>query len=136
VLDWRLTELDVRSVAGLVRALGAETRRLNLGEVEPAPWLAGSFRHWQTDPLVSTHLIGGYHHMGTTRMSSDPRQGVMDARARVHGMSNLHAAGSSLFTTSGWANPTLTIAALSLRITDDILRVPRCRRRREARPGK
>lgn len=121
VLDWRLTELDVRSVAGLVRALDAEARRLGLGEVEPAPWLAESSRHWQTDPLVSTHPIGGYHHMGTTRMSSDPRRGVTDARARVHGISNLYVAGSSLFTTSGWANPTLTIAALSLRIADDIL---------------
>ncbi|MFC7553911.1 GMC oxidoreductase [Pseudoroseomonas wenyumeiae] len=54
-------------------------------------------------------------------MSSDPRRGVTDARARVHGISNLYVAGSSLFPTSGWANPTLTIAALSLRIADDIL---------------
>jgi choline dehydrogenase-like flavoprotein len=121
VLDWRLTELDVRSVAGLVRALDAEARRLGLGEVDPAPWLTESSHQWQTDPLVSTHPIGGYHHMGTTRMSSDPRRGVTDARARVHGISNLYVAGSSLFTTSGWANPTLTIAALSLRIADDIL---------------
>ena len=127
VLDWRMTELDVRSVEGLVRALGAEARRLGLGEVDPAPWLTESPRQWQTDPLVSTHPIGGYHHMGTTRMSSDPRRGVTDARARVHGIANLYVAGSSLFPTSGWANPTLTIAALSLRIADDILasaRVP------------
>jgi choline dehydrogenase-like flavoprotein len=121
VLDWRLTELDVRSVEGLVRALGAEARRLGLGEVDPAPWLSESPRQWRTDPLVSTHPIGGYHHMGTTRMSSDPRRGVTDAHARVHGIGNLYVAGSSLFPTSGWANPTLTIAALSLRIADDIL---------------
>jgi choline dehydrogenase-like flavoprotein len=121
VLDWRMGELDVRSVEGLVRALGAEARRLGLGEVESAEWLSDPSRRWQTDPLVSTHPIGGYHHMGTTRMSSDPRRGVTDARARVHGVANLYVAGSSLFPTSGWANPTLAIAALSLRIAEDIL---------------
>lgn len=121
VLDWRMSELDVRSVEGLVRALGTEARRLGLGEVDPAEWLSDPSRRWQTDPLVSTHPIGGYHHMGTTRMSSDPRQGVTDARARVHGVANLYVAGSSLFPTSGWANPTLTIAALSLRIADNIV---------------
>jgi choline dehydrogenase-like flavoprotein len=121
VLDWRMSELDVRSVERMVRALGTEARRLGLGEVDPAEWLSDPSRRWRTDPLVSTHPIGGYHHMGTTRMSSDPRQDVTDARARVHGVANLYVTGSSLFPTSGWANPTLTIAALSLRIADDVL---------------
>jgi choline dehydrogenase-like flavoprotein len=120
-LDWRLSALDVDSVAGLVQALDSEARRLNLGAVEAADWLTHPARRWKTDPLVSIHPIGGYHHMGTTRMSSDPRHGVTDARARVHGIDNLYVAGSSLFSTSGWANPTLTIAALSLRIADDIV---------------
>ena len=60
--------------------------------------------------------------MGTTRMADDPRHGVTDAAGRVHGLANLHIAGSSLFPTSGWANPTLTIAALALRTADAILR--------------
>jgi len=70
--------------------------------------------------LVSAHPIGGYHHMGTTRMASDPRRGVTDAEARVHGIGNLWVAGSSLFPTSGWANPTLTIVALALRTADHV----------------
>ena len=122
VLDWRLSALDVSSVEGLVRALAEESHRLELGEVDMEPWLQDPGRHWQTDPLVSAHPIGGYHHIGTTRMSHDPRQGVTDADARVHGIGNLYIAGSSLFPTGGWANPTLTIAALSLRIADHILR--------------
>lgn len=120
-LDWRLSPLDVESVAGLVRALGAEMERLGYGRVEMEDWLRDESRQWKTDPLVSTHPIGGYHHIGTTRMSADQRHGVTDARARVHGIGNLYVAGSSLFSTSGWANPTLTIAALSLRIADTIL---------------
>ena len=53
--------------------------------------------------------------MGTTRMSDDVRQGVTDSYGRVHGIANLYVAGSSLFPTSGWANPTLTIVALAIR---------------------
>ena len=119
-LDWRLGELDVRSVETLVRTLGSELERLGLGKVEPAAWLSDPAGGWRTDPLISAHPIGGYHHIGTTRMSADPRHGVTDARARVHGLPNLYVAGSSLFPTGGWANPTLTIVALALRAAADI----------------
>lgn len=121
-LDWRMSAIDTDSVAGLVAALGRETERLGLGRVEAAPWLSDASRAWRTDPLISAHPIGGYHHMGTTRMADSPREGVTDATGRVHGLANLHVAGSSLFPTSGWANPTLTILALALRTADFIAR--------------
>jgi len=117
-LDWRTSALDKDSVAGLVAALGAETKRLGIGTVEMASWLKEPFSGWKTDPLISTHPIGGYHHMGTTRMSASPSEGVTDHLGQVHGVANLYVAGSSLFPTSGWANPTLTIAALALRTAD------------------
>lgn len=117
-LDWRTSRLDVDSVRGLVETLGEEMRRLGLGRVEPAAWLADPDALWRSDPLISSHPFGGYHHMGTTRMSQSPRQGVTDAEGRVHGVPNLYVAGSSLFPTSGWANPTLTIVALALRTAD------------------
>ena len=58
--------------------------------------------------------------MGTTRMHADPRQGVVDADCRVHGVANLFVAGSSVFPTGGSANPTLTIIALALRLADHL----------------
>jgi len=119
-LDWRLSAADVDSVAGLVSALDRESRRLGLGVVEPAGWLSNSEKRWVSDDLISAHPIGGFHHMGTTRMASDPRRGVTDGWGRVHGLPNLHIAGSSLFPTGGWANPTLTILALALRTADRI----------------
>lgn len=119
-LDWRLSSLEVHSVAVLVETLRNELGRLGLGRVEPASWLHDPEGGWRTDPLISAHPIGGYHHMGTTRMASDPRRGVTDAETRVHGLGNLYVAGSSLFPTSGWANPTLTIAALALRTADEV----------------
>lgn len=119
-LDWRLSPIDVHSVAVLVETLRDELRRLGLGRVEPSEWLSDPAGGWRTDPLISAHPIGGYHHMGTTRMASDPRRGVTDGDTRVHGLGNLFVAGSSLFPTSGWANPTLTIVALALRTADKI----------------
>jgi len=55
-------------------------------------------------------------------MAASPRQGVVDADCRVHGMGNLFIAGSSVFPTGGWANPTLTILALTLRLGDRLKR--------------
>ncbi|WP_031556365.1 FAD-dependent oxidoreductase [Parvularcula oceani] len=119
-LDWRMSPIDRDSVAALVRGLGAELGRLGTGRVEPAAWLSEEDAGWQTDPLISAHPIGGYHHMGTTRMSASPREGVVDADSRVHGIGNLYVAGSSVFPTSGWANPTLTIVALALRAAEHL----------------
>ena len=119
-LDWHLSEIDKRSVSVLVDALGKELARLGRGTVERAAWLDEDEHLWLTDPLISSHPIGGFHHIGTTRMSDDPKRGVTAHDGRVHGMDNLYVAGSSIFPTSGWANPTLTIAALALRTADHI----------------
>ena len=60
------------------------------------------------------------HHMGTTRMSTEAQQGVVDAHCRVHGIKNLYIAGSSVFPTCGFANPTLTLVALAIRLADHL----------------
>lgn len=102
VLDWRLGDEITRSVLRLERILDGVLRRRGLGRVEPGE---GEPRY--TDAS---------HHMGTTRMSADPRHGVVDTDCRVHGLDNLFIAGSSVFPSAGHANPTLTIVALALRL--------------------
>ncbi|PSQ18038.1 GMC family oxidoreductase [Halobacteriales archaeon QS_8_69_26] len=61
-----------------------------------------------------------FHHMGTTRMGADPATSVVNARCRTHDLANLWISGSSVFPTGGAMNPTLTIAALALRIADHV----------------
>lgn len=119
-LNWQLSELDKRSALELALAVGREFRRLKLGHLQTAPWLEDATASWPVDPTVGNHPIGGYHHMGTTRMSASPTTGVVDSNCTVHGYANLHIAGSSVFTTSGWANPTLTLLALTHRLADHI----------------
>jgi choline dehydrogenase-like flavoprotein len=111
-LDWRLSEQDLRTIERGHELLGQELGRAGLGRLFfPG---AESGRAWVRD------VFGGNHHMGTTRMHPEPRRGVVDASCRVHSLSNLYVAGSSVFPTSGYANPTLTIVALALRLADHV----------------
>lgn len=53
-------------------------------------------------------------------MSDDPKRGVVDSNCRVHSVKNLYVAGSSVFPTGGYANPTFAIVALALRLADHL----------------
>lgn len=66
------------------------------------------------------HMGFGGHHAGTCRMGGNPDKSVVDRNLRCHDVNNLYIAGSSVFTTLGATNPTLTIAALSLRLGDHL----------------
>jgi choline dehydrogenase-like flavoprotein len=65
-------------------------------------------------------LTAGRHHSGTTRMHEDPKKGVVDPNSTIHGIENLYVTGSSVFPTSGYANLTLTVIALALRLAGQI----------------
>lgn len=107
-LDWRLTDADRHSVYRTLEILATTLGRQGLGRLRIA-----FERHGTTWP---DDLVGGYHTMGTTRMSDDPRTGVVDRHCRIHGLSNLYVAGSSVFATAGSGTPTLTLVALTLRL--------------------
>jgi len=121
-LDWRLQDIDRESVRVLMETLRDEFARLSWGKVKPSDWLYDTSQVWKTDPLISAHPIGGYHHMGGLRMSETPKTGVVNSDCRVHDSPNLYVAGSSVFPTGGWANPTVTIMALALRLGDHLKR--------------
>jgi choline dehydrogenase-like flavoprotein len=113
-LDWRLNTIDRDTILGLVQLIGEEVGRIGVGRVLMADWLLDNGDAWPDDHL------GGNHHIGTTRMADVPSKGVVDADCRVFGIDNLFIGGSSVFPTSGAANPTLTIVALALRLADHI----------------
>jgi len=114
ILDWQTTEQDKRSMQTLYKVLAMEFAKYDLGRVRLLDWLLDEDVRWPDD------LSGGFHHMGTTRMHDDPKQGVVDSNSKVHSISNLWVAGSSVFPTSGAPNPTLTLVALSLRLSDHL----------------
>jgi choline dehydrogenase-like flavoprotein len=108
VLRWRLSSVDKATAHRAHAILGEELERSGIGRMTSS--MGGDSDPW---PIS---VRGARHHMGTTRMHADPRRGVVDADCRVHGIANLYVAGSSVFPTSGAANPTLTIVALALRL--------------------
>ncbi|MGI9418485.1 MAG: FAD-dependent oxidoreductase [Geminicoccaceae bacterium] len=116
-LDWRLSEIDKRTIRELAFLVGLEFGRLQKGRVGTPRWLLDDA------PSDDDPILGGYHHMGTTRMAADPSTGVVDADCRVFSTHNLFIAGSSVFTSGGAANPTLTIVALALRLADHLDRL-------------
>ena len=65
--------------------------------------------------------LNAHHHAGTTRMAADRTEGVVDLDCRVFDWENLYVTGGSVFPTSGFANPTLTIVAMALRLADHLL---------------
>jgi choline dehydrogenase-like flavoprotein len=107
ILDWKVGEEETQSLLRLQELLDHYLRKNHLGYVEK-----------DLAPVSDLLYTDASHHLGTTRMSDDPRYGVVDKHCRVHGVSNLFLAGSSVFPTAGHANPTLTIVALSIRLAE------------------
>ncbi len=108
-VDLQLLELDTRTIVQSSKQLGIAIGRtgrgrVRLNEYSVNPWSEG---------------LGG-HQTGTTRMADDPKRGVTDRDGRVHGIANLYVTGGSLYPTSGWQHPTLTIYALALRLADHL----------------
>ena len=66
------------------------------------------------------HILGSGHIMGTTRMGHDPSSSVVNSDLQCHDHANLFIVGSGVYPTGATANPTLTIAALSLRLASHI----------------
>lgn len=113
-LNWAMTALDKRTMRVMAETVDGELRRLGLGALESAEWLKSDDLLWADD------LVGGHHHMGTTRMSASPSDGVVDADCKMHGLDNLYVAGGSVFPTASFVNPTFTILCLALRLADHV----------------
>ncbi len=112
-LNWALSAIDKKTVRVLNELIGQQVGAAGIGRVKLFDFLLDDNDH--TMPNTTS---GGWHHIGTTRMSDNPKTGVVDANCKVHGISNLFIAGSSCFPTGGAVNPTLTIVATSLRLSD------------------
>lgn len=109
-LHWRWTEMDYSHARRGQEILVQEVERMGLGKV--------LLDHQDGKPKLFHPT--SHHHMGTTRMHVDPTQGVVDENCKVHSVSNLFIASSSVFPTGSYANPTLTIVALAVRLADHV----------------
>ncbi len=115
-LDWRLADIDRYTVKIAAEEMGRAMARHDVGRVRLDPWVTKV----DINVPLSEESGGSSHHMCTTRMSIDPRKGVVDRDCRVHGIENLYIGGSSIFASAGVSNPTYTIVQLALRLGDHL----------------
>jgi choline dehydrogenase-like flavoprotein len=111
-VDWRLPGDFIETLRRAHALLAEELSRHNLGTLRMNPGV--------NTLKAARNFSSGHHHMGTTRMHTDPGKGVVDANCRVHGIGNLFIAGSSVFPTYSSDDPTMTILALTLRLSDHL----------------
>ena len=109
VLDWKVGAGETRTLTRLQELLDVYLRKNQVG------YLAKD-----SIEMTSLSYTDASHHIGTTRISENPRHGVVDTNCRVHGVKNLFIAGSSVFPTCGYANPTWTITALAIRLANHL----------------
>ena len=118
-VDWRLREEDKRTAVKALDLVRDHLERNGSTGFRVLTDLSGGPERW-TFGRAETALATGDHHMGSLRMSVSPDDGIVDPDCRFHRIDNLYAAGSAVFPTSGYANPTLTIVALALRLADHL----------------
>jgi choline dehydrogenase-like flavoprotein len=113
VLDWKVGAEETKCMMRLQEVVDYYLRKNHIGYLDNT-----------SEKLSDLRYTDASHHIGTTRMSDDPRTGVVDRNSKVHGVDNLFIAGSSVFPTSGYANPTLTIVALAIRLAEHLKAIP------------
>jgi choline dehydrogenase-like flavoprotein len=111
-VDWRLSSLVRKTFERTLALVNAELVRAGVvdtvlpDQICPDDW--------------DQHIEGTWHHMGTTRMHASAGHGVVDRDCKMHSVNNLYVAGSSVFPTGGGNFPTMTLAALALRLGDHL----------------
>lgn len=109
MLDWQVNENDKKTVRTLGIEVAKEMARVGVARVQLEDYI-----------LDSTKDIDDFgrhaHQMGTTRMSEDPKFGVVNKNLQIHGIKNIYIAGSSVFPTGGGSNPTMNLVMLAERL--------------------
>jgi choline dehydrogenase-like flavoprotein len=112
-VDWRVSEEEARALRRTTELMVEYLSHVGIG--------SPSIEEWVHDGVMFPETIrDAAHPTGTTRMADDPARGVVDAQCQVHGIDGLFIGGSSVFPTTGHANPTQMIVALALRLADTL----------------
>lgn len=116
-LNWELGGVDKKTFISTAKAFKKQIESNYDVRLDLEGWILDEDANWEERINLDGHHG---HHMGTTRMAMNFEEGVVDKECKVFGMKNLYIAGSSIFTTYGFANPTLMIVAFAVRLADHI----------------
>lgn len=108
-IEYDFNESDWKDVETFVTLFSRELEKLKLGKIE---YKRPDERNFS---VMHSHFIGG------TRMGLSAQDSVVDQNLKVHGVDNLYISGPSTFPSFGYANPFYTIAAMSIRLAEELL---------------
>jgi choline dehydrogenase-like flavoprotein len=113
-IDLGFTERDAHSVIGSHKILDSALRAKAAGRLE----------YWYPENELPSRVLAqasdGFNQVGTTRMGMNPKDSVVDRHLKVHDVSNLYVASSSVFPTTGQANSTFMATALAVRLANHL----------------
>jgi choline dehydrogenase-like flavoprotein len=110
-IDWRTTADDHHRLAEGMRVIQRAIEPSGTVRIEFGPDL---------ESLTARRVPVGGHHIGTARMARDASTGVCDANAELFETRGLFIAGAAALATSSFANPTLVLLALALRLAEHL----------------
>ena len=114
-LDWQISPLEWKTIQKFTAMAQRALEDAGLATLEPQPELA------QEDGYRNVTFDDSYHWAGGTRMAASASDGVVDLNLKLHGVRNAYVCSSSVFPTSGFANPVHTLLALTLRLADHLV---------------
>ncbi len=117
VINYNLTDADVDSVIKLHEVLDNWLRECNCGELEY--W----FEKEELSKAIYAMSRDGIHQCGTTRIAASPKDGVVDNDLKLWGTNNIFISSSSVFPTSGQANPTFLLGAFAIRLAEHLTKM-------------
>ncbi len=110
--DWQISERELATIRQYV--LIAQQSLAEVAQVIPDEDLISG------NPNFLTRCDDSNHHMGGMRMSTSDTTGIVDPNLRLHGLTNTYICSSAVFPCSGFSNPTHTVLALALRLSDHL----------------
>jgi len=113
-IHYRVTDRDIDSVIRAHELLDQWLRKCKCGELHY--W----FPKKELPAAIRAMSIDGLHQVGTTRIAATPELGVVDSNLKVWGIPNLYVCSSSVFPTSGQANPTFLLGAFAVRLASHL----------------
>jgi choline dehydrogenase-like flavoprotein len=126
ILDWQMKTQDLKALLINFNEIKLNLEKKDIANIYPLEFIEKMQNQKfdktkdEWDKNLKKEVFGVGHHMGTTRMGEDKNISVVNSNLKVHEIDNLYCAGSSVFPTCGYINPTLTIVALSLRLAEHL----------------
>jgi choline dehydrogenase-like flavoprotein len=110
--DWQISERELETIRQYV--LIAQRSLACVARIIPdEDLMSGS-------PKFLARCDDSNHHMGGMRMSTSDLTGIVDTNLRLYGLTNTYICSSAVFPCSGFSNPTHTVLALAVRLSDHL----------------